>query len=152
MGVLYDYFRAPEVDQVRDLLDENDGFSPVERFEGIDLKWIDPGVILGKLVGFATGQEWSTSLVIDRLIWPVGAEQEMDYQGPWVTILNDEARDTLADIPVKRVAELAERWATVEEFRGYGDAEYLREVIAGFIGLAARAREHGESLFCWICL
>jgi hypothetical protein len=43
-------------------------------------------------------------------------------------------------------------WATVEEFRGDEDADYLREVIAGFIGLAARARQHGESLFCWVCL
>ncbi len=78
MGVLCDYFRAPGVDEVRAFLDNNDGASPVEAFDGIDLKWIDPGVILGRLVGLATDQEWSTGLVNDHLIWPAGAEQDMD--------------------------------------------------------------------------
>ncbi len=153
MGVLYDYFRAPSAAEVRRHLDEHDGSSPVPAtFDGIELKTIDPAVILGQLVGFAIGQEWGLDLVNERLIWPEGAEQDMEYQGPWASSLDDRARDVLAGIPADQVSDLAERWAAVEEFGGYADPEFLREVVADFVALAARAREHGESLYCWSCL
>jgi hypothetical protein len=48
--------------------------------------------------------------------------------------------------------ELAGRWASAEEFGGYADLEFLREVVAGFAALAVRARERGESLYCWSSL
>lgn len=82
MGVLYDYFRAPGVAEVRRHMDESD-FSPVPgTFDGIELKSIDPNVILGKLVGFVVGREWSSDLVHDRLIWPEGGEQDSSHEGP----------------------------------------------------------------------
>jgi hypothetical protein len=153
VGVLFDYFRAPGEAEVRRHMDENDAFSPVPApFDGIELKTIDPGVILGQLVGFATGQQWSTDLVDDRLIWPEGGEQDTEHEGPWVTVLDNRTRDVLAGIPSDRVPELAEQWSAVEEFGGFADQEFLREVVAGFTALATRAREHGESLYCWICL
>jgi hypothetical protein len=153
MGVLYDYFRAPGVAEVRRHMDENDAFSPVPAtFDGIELKTIDPSVILGKLVGVVTGREWSTDLVDDRLIWPEGGEQDLMHEGPWVTVLDDRARDVLAGIPADQVPALAERWAAVEEFRGYADPEFLREVLADFTALAAQARGQGESLYCWMSL
>ena len=149
MGVLFDYFRAPGEAEVRQHMDENNAFSPVpETFDGIELKTIDPAVILGQLVGFVAAQQ----PVDDRLIWPEGGEQDMEHQGPWVSLLDNRTRDVLAGIPADRVPELAERWATVEEFGGFADPEYLRDVVADFTALATRAREHGESLYCWICL
>jgi hypothetical protein len=70
-----------------------------------------------------------------------------------VTVLDDQARDVLADIRADRVPELAERWASIEEFRGdVPGPEFLREVVADFSALALRARERSESLFCWMCL
>lgn len=153
MGVLFDYFRAPGVAEVRRHMDENDASSPMpETFDGFWLKHIDPSVVLGQLVGFVTDRESTTDLADDRLIWPEGGEQDMSHEGPWVTVLDDRARDVLADIPADRVPDLAERWATVEEFRGHADPEFLREVVADFSALALRARERSESLFCWICL
>lgn len=153
MGVLFDYFRAPGVAEVRRHMDENDAFSPVPvTFDGIELKTIDPSVILGQLVGFVTDREWSTDLVDERLIWPEGGEQDMSHEGPWVTVLDDRTRNVLADIPADRVPELAERWATVEEFGGHADPEFLREVVADFTALAQRARERSESLYCWSSL
>ncbi len=134
-------------------MDENHASSPVPAtFDGIDLKTIDPTVILGKLVASVTGQQWSTDLVDDRLIWPEGGEQDMTHEGPWVTVLGDHARDVLAGIPADRVPELAEQWAAAEEFRGHADEQFLREVLAGVTGLAVRARDHGESLYCWMSL
>jgi hypothetical protein len=153
VGVLYDYFRASSEAEVGRHMDENDGSSPVPgTFDGIELKTIDPCVILGRLVAFAIGQEWSTDVVGERLIWPEGAGQDLTYQGPWIIVLDNRARDQLAGIPADRVPELAERWATVEEFRGYADQEFLREVVVDFTALAMRAREHGESIFCWMSL
>jgi hypothetical protein len=153
MGVLTDYFRAPGVAEVRRHMDENDACSPVPAtFDGVELKGMDPAVMLGKLVGFATGREWSTDLVDDRLIWPEGGEQDLAHEGPWVTVLGDRARDVLAGIPAALAPELAERWAGIEEFDGTGDPEFLRTVVTDLIALSARAREQRESLFCWICL
>jgi hypothetical protein len=152
MGVLYDYFRAPGVADVRREMDQST-YSPVpETFDGIELKSLDPSVILGKLIGFATGQEWSPALVGERLIWPEGGEQDMEHEGPWVTVLGDQARDVLAGIPADQIPGLAERWATVEELYGDGDPEFLGEVVAEFTALAERARQHGESLYCWMSL
>lgn len=153
MGVLYDYFRAPGVPEVRRHLDENDGSTPVPApFDGLDLKSIDPGVILGRLIGFATAREWTVDLVADHLIWPEGAEQDMEYEGPWVTVLDDWARDVLAGIPAAQIPALAERWATIEEFSGHADPAFLSEALTDLITLATQARGHNESLYCWMSL
>ncbi|MEU8241258.1 hypothetical protein AB0C07_23685 [Actinoplanes missouriensis] len=153
MGVLYDYFRAPSVAAVRAHMDENEADSPLlGDFDGLALKTIDPSVILGQLVAFAMGREWGTDLVDDRLAWPENGEQDPEHEGPWVTVLDDRVRDVLAGIAADRVPELAERWAAVEEFGGFADADYLREVITDFTALATRAREQGESLYCWMTL
>ncbi|WP_433385055.1 hypothetical protein ACQPZX_06390 [Actinoplanes sp. CA-142083] len=133
---LYDYFRAPTVDAVRQRMDA-DSSSPLPAFDGDDFKSMDPSVVLGELVAVATGQPWSTTLVGDSLIWPA---DPAEHEGPWVTVLGDEARDTLAAIPASRFAELAAQWA------GTGD------VIERIVALAGRARDNDESLFCWMAL
>ncbi|MEU4563173.1 hypothetical protein AB0F72_32750 [Actinoplanes sp. NPDC023936] len=151
MSSLYDYFRAPGAAAIREHMDENEADSPVpDTFDGIQLKTIDPSVILSQLIASAMGREWGTDLVDDRLVWPEDGEQDLEHEGPWVTALNDRCRDVLAGITADRVPELAEQWATVEEFGGYGDADYLRDVITDFVALAIRARERGESLYCWM--
>jgi len=153
VSVLFDYFRAANEVQVRKHMDDNDALSPVPAtFDGMGVKTIDPCVILGQLVAFVTGQDWSPDMVGDRLIWPEGGGQDMTYEGPWVSVLDDRARDVLASIPADRTPDLAERWATVEEFGGYAEQEYLRDVVADFAALAVHAREHGESLYCWMSL
>ena len=149
MGVLYDYFRAPGPAEVRRHLDENEGSSPAEVFDSVDLKMIDPGVALSQLLEFATGRKAPDR---ERLIWPVGVADDPDYMGPWVTVLADEARDILAAIPAGRVSGLAERWTGIEEFSGFLDAEFLSGVLTDLSALAVRARAQGESLYCWCCL
>jgi hypothetical protein len=121
-------------------------------FDGIELKTIDPAVILGQLIAFAIGEDWRPGLAGERLIWPEGGEQDMSHEGPWVTVLGDRARDELAGIPADRIPELAERWAAVEEFAGLADAEFLRDVIADLTALARRAGADRESLYCWMSL
>jgi hypothetical protein len=158
MGVLYDYFRAPGVAEVQRHMATHDGGSPVRTgsgssiFDGVELSNIDHAVALGKLIGFALNEPWSSDLIGDRLVWPEGGEQDTEYAGPWVAVLGDPARDVLAGIPALRVAELTGHWAGIEEFGGQVRAEDLRPIVDSLSSLAGRARERGESLFCWICI
>ena len=153
MGVLFVYFRASRLADVRRHMDENDASSPVPTaFDGLELKGIDPFVDLGMLIAFATNQEWSVDLVNGRRVWPEGRERDTEYGGPWVSSLDVRVRDVLAGIPADCMSALANRWATIEEFGGEIDVELLREVIAALTAMAIRAREHGESLYCRIPL
>lgn len=152
MGVLFDYFRAGTADAVRKTMDEQDGGSPLGVYDGADLKGIEPAVTLGQVVGFALGREWSVGLVAESLIWPEDAREDIEYEGPWVSVLDDGSRDALAAIPADDIPELAERWARIEEFHGNADIAYLREVLTDVSALAVRAREHDESLYVWSSL
>lgn len=158
MGVLYDYFRAADPVAVAALMDLHEATSPAN-LDGwptpvVELKAVDPTVVLGQLIGFITGAEHSGRLAGERLVWPAGGEQDVDHEGPWVTVLADAARDALAGLDAARLPELAARWARIEEFGGYreGDEEFAAATIAELSGLCRAARDAGEHLFCWICL
>ncbi|WP_030488160.1 hypothetical protein [Micromonospora chokoriensis] len=159
MGVLYDYFRAVDDEAVAKLMAATDG-GPVVRAEdspvedAVDGKGIDPTVVLGKVVSFALDVSWSTDVIGDRLIWPEGAREDLEYEGPWVVVLSDRARDALADIPDDRLPGLAKQWSHIEDLSHYSDAqpEVMLSRLREFVGLARRARTSGESIYCWICL
>jgi hypothetical protein len=75
VGVLFDYFRAPDGETALRLLDEGDGVprGPATIGAGVDAldaKGIDPYVILGKLVGLILGVPWSVGLVETVGVWP----------------------------------------------------------------------------------
>jgi hypothetical protein len=155
MGVLTDYFRAPSVAHVQQLMTETDG-GPVLTadpattvYDGVESKFIDTSVILGQLISLIRDEPWTPRTVDDRLIWP---DDPSSPDGPWVVVLDDRTRDTLADVPAARVPALAESWATVEEFHGHADAPFLGGLVTELSALAGRAREAGEPLFCWISL
>jgi hypothetical protein len=159
VGVLYDYFRAVDDEAVAKLMAATDG-GPVVRAEdspvedAVDGKGIDPTAALGKVVSFALGVPWSADVIGDRLIWPEGAREDLEYEGPWVVVLSEPARDALADIPDDRLPDLAEQWSHIEEFSHYSDAEpeVMLSRLREFVGLARRARTSGERIYCWICL
>ncbi|TDC77945.1 hypothetical protein E1193_21585 [Micromonospora sp. KC606] len=158
MGVLYDYFRASDDEAVAKLLAATEG-GPVGREgdshveDAVDGKGIDPTVVLGKVVSFALDVPWNADLVGERLVWPDGAGEDPDYEGPWVVVLSEPARDALAEIPDDRLPGLADRWSQVEELSHYSDTspEVMLSRLREFVGLARRARTSGESIYCWIC-
>jgi hypothetical protein len=158
MGVLTDYFRAPSVAAVQEQMAQRDGGPLVSEdsqssaFDGVELKGVDPAVTLGRLAAFAMDTAYSSDLFEDRLIWPEGGEQDTEHLGPWVVALDDRTRDTLAGVPAQRVPDLAERWAAIEEFRGVITVDGLRSAVEQLTALAGRARDSGESLYCWISL
>jgi hypothetical protein len=158
MGVLYDYFRAPADDLVAELMDKHDGHSPggIEELATpvVDLKAVDPSIVLGQLVRFVAGSLSPAASARDRLVWPAGGENDMDHQGPWVTRLDDQVRDALAGLDDARLVEVATAWTGIEEFSHYDDntVESSAQVITLLVGLARGARDAGEHLYCWICL
>ncbi|WIX89642.1 hypothetical protein [Amycolatopsis sp. DG1A-15b] len=148
---LFDYFRAPDADAVQRVMSASDGCSPMgEVFDGVDAKGIDPTVVLGMMVAAIRKVPWSPDLVEQKLVWPPGGEQDLDHEGPWVAELNASARDVLAeagDLP-----RVAQEWARIEELGGHLDVRDAQAFIETMVGLAGRAREADELLYCWMSL
>ncbi|TYB39590.1 hypothetical protein FXF50_04160 [Micromonospora sp. AP08] len=154
MGVLYDYFRAADDAAAVRLMDELDG-GPVAvsgdggAVDAIDLKGIDPAVILGQLVSLVRGVDWEVDTIVSGLLWS-GDEQE----GPWLMSIDCATRDTLASIDDAQVRELSARWGRIEELAWGGPPadDEMRPVIEQIAALARRARNAGDNLYCWCCL
>ncbi|MEV4411334.1 hypothetical protein [Catellatospora sp. NPDC049609] len=149
MRVLFDYFRAVDDAAAVRLMDGLEG-GPIAIPDGsvdvADLRGIDPWVSLGQLVSIARGVEWDTDTVRTDLLWPDGEDT-----GPWLISLDDAARDTLAALTAERMAQLSAQWARIEE-RGLDDADpddLMLPIIEEIAGLARRARDAGDHLYCW---
>jgi hypothetical protein len=117
--------------------------------DAVDLKGIDPTVTLGRLIALARGVAWDVGLVATELLWS-GDEQE----GPWLTSIGDAARDTLASIASSDVPSLTEQWGQTEELARNGPwpAHQLLPIIDQVAGLARRAHDAGDHLYCWCSL
>jgi hypothetical protein len=62
------------------------------------------------------------------------------------------AQVALAEADDRRLAELAARWSQVEELTGqHNDSDLLLRILEDLRGLARRACERGDRLYCWIC-
>lgn len=148
MGVMYDYFRAPSEDEALRARTVRDG--PVREFDGVETKWIDPHVALGKLVGFVRGVPWSLDIVSTTCLWPprwTDAEEGVEE-------LDEQVRDVLASVDDGSVPELAARWAGIEEFRYFSDSDsdWARSLVQDLVGLARRAKGADERLYCFSCV
>ncbi|MFB6395622.1 hypothetical protein [Polymorphospora lycopeni] len=172
MGVLHDYFRAPDAATAIRAMDALGGPLTPDgdgrpAFDGVATKGIDPDVVLGKLVALMREVPWTTDVVGDELVWPApdaaprNAEEARAMPpdapwvtGPWLFELDEPARDTLAELDDDRHSEIAVAWGRTEELADFGpvDPEYLVELVTELTGLARRARENGERLYCWTCL
>ncbi|MEU7613999.1 hypothetical protein [Micromonospora sp. NPDC049204] len=151
MGVLYDYFRAEDDAAAVRLVEDFEG-GPLAVGHGgaavdaVDLKGIEPTVILGQLVGFVRQVDWNASLIGTDLVW-----SEDEQEGPWLMSLDRATRDTLASIATPQMPELSARWGRTEELARSGplpDDEML-PVIDKVAALVQRARDAGEGLYCW---
>ncbi|GID91075.1 hypothetical protein ACFQFC_38030 [Amorphoplanes digitatis] len=152
MGVLYDYFRVAGDAAAVQLMHETEG-GPVARegatVDAIDLKGIEPVVTLGRLVALAADVPWDAGLVDTGLLWSGGEE------GPWLMSIEDTVRDTLASITGgERSAWLSAQWGRTEELAWDGPLpdDRMLPAIEEIAGLARRARDAGEHLYCWCCL
>lgn len=163
MGVLTDYFSAPDSETVAGLMEHTDGRSPLNgprpAFDGVQAKWVDPAVVLGQLVAAIRKVPWSVDIVESTLVWPPepdggweAADDGDPYMtGPWTYRLDDATRDTLAGVPDADVPALVAEWVRIEELRG-AVADDWRPFVEELVALARNARESGAHLFGWACV
>lgn len=164
MGVLTDYFRAADTALVVQALERTDGGPLVggvdPAFDGVDAKGVDSAVVLGQLIAAIRQVPWGVDLVKETVVWPItpapgpqGPEDEDDpwATGPWVTALDNTVRDALAGTDDQDVVRVVAEWARAEELAG-ASVEDLRPLAEELIRLARRAHDHGEQLYCWVCL
>jgi hypothetical protein len=163
---VHDYFRANDAKAAIQAMDRLRGpLRPEPAFDGVAMKNIDPTVMLGKLVAFIRAVPWKVGNVSIAVIWPPGPKPatklEFDQlpndspwrHGPWLQELDNEARNTLASVDDARIAGLAVMWANIDEFNvyrkvGYVTIEAMLELINNLVGLARRARDAGDHLYC----
>jgi hypothetical protein len=115
MGVLHDYYRAPdrstaattlEIPPVRVLKRPDE---PV--FDAVDGKGIDPIVMLTTFWSLLTSVPYDELPQADFADVAVGGED-----GPWITELPAQLRDALADADDGRLRDTAQQWVLTEEF------------------------------------
>ncbi|GAA0952734.1 hypothetical protein [Nonomuraea longicatena] len=171
MGAFYEYYRAADhaaatsrPEHSREIADTSRG---VPEFDVVATKWIDPEVALGQLVAFAGRVDYSLGLVetVELYPPPEGAprsdegwhalpEDSPYLAGPAIAALPAQARDMLAGVDDARLPMLAEQWATIEEFSHFtaDEDEFMLSLTKELVGLARRAKEHDQLLYCWMCL
>ncbi|MEV6551073.1 hypothetical protein AB0M57_20520 [Streptomyces sp. NPDC051597] len=165
MGVLTDYFRAPDAASVVRVLEQADGGSPLftepPAFDGVEAKRVDPAVVLALLIAAIRQIEWRVDLVEETAVWPTSPppsgphspEDEDDpwATGPWVSELPSAVRDTLAGVHDSEIPAVVARWVRAEELGG-ARAEDIQPLAEELILLARQARGADDRLYCWMSL
>lgn len=161
MGVLVDYFRAPNGEAALRLLDEGDGVprgpATVAGLDALDAKGIDPHVALDELVGLILCVPWSVDLIQTRLVWPPEETSRVPEDspwntGPWLEELDDRIRDALAEADDHALPSVAEKWVRIEEPGADADTAPALRFIESLVALARRARQANDHLYCWTCV
>jgi hypothetical protein len=149
VGVLYDYFRAPDASTAAAVLERVGGpmggpDAPV--LDAVDGKGIDPEVMMRTL------QSLLTEVPYDELPWGEMLAMSDDANGPWIMQLSEELRDALADAQASRLPAVAEQWVRTEEFWDQATAAEVLPFLGEVTAMARRARQAGERLYCWSSL
>ena len=147
MGVLFDYFRAPDASTAAAVLERlggpRDPDAPL--LDAVFGKGFEPAVMMVRLQSLLTGVPY------DQL--PGGELLALEGEdGPWIMQLSEELRDALADAQPSRLPAVAEQWVRTEEFWDQPPAAEVLPFLGEVTALARRARQAGERLYCWICL
>lgn len=170
MGVLYDYFSAPDDAAAAAVIDRAGGPGAPEAASpnrGGLFRWrvdqstlpvpglaiadtgIDPVVQCATLEELLTGRpyevietdpRWGQTLAIRD-----GGER-------LILTLTDDLVDALARADPADLARVAGPWAQTEEFGGQGDPDVLKSFLTDFSAAAREARSEGRTLYCWVCV
>ncbi|GAA4558230.1 hypothetical protein [Planotetraspora kaengkrachanensis] len=171
MGVFYEYYRASDREAAVVRPDRSrvvaNPSREVPAFDAVETKWVDPKVVLGRLVTFIGDVDFSLDLVGTVTLYPPpeGApksDKEWDalpedspyLEGPGIEELTVNVRDVLAGADDARLPLVAERWSKIEEFSHFSsvDGEYMLSLVRGLAGLARRAKASDQMLYCWSSL
>lgn len=176
MGLLTDYFAAPTDDAAAAVLHRVGGPGsqkvaterpgPVKRglfgkkqsgpvievvtdtsltpFDMVDLGGIDPIVQMGTLEEILTGRDYDEVVSENRVIADADGGEQL------VVRLSAELTAALSDATDATLADAAARWSQTEEFWGAADPTDLAEQLRELGGLARRAIEDANKVYCWL--
>jgi hypothetical protein len=149
VGVLFDYFRAPDASTAAAVLERLGGPRDPEAppLDAVAGKGFEPAVMLRKLQSLLTGVPYDQLPEAEVELLAMEGED-----GPWIVQLSEELRDALADAQPSRLPAVAEQWVRAEEFWEQPPAAEVLPFLGEVTALARRARQADERLYCWICL
>lgn len=157
MGVLYDYFAAASDDAAASTISILGGPARASAgqsagtgrtpFDTVAVGGIDPVVQMGTLEALLTGGDFEQILEGPRAGKVLAAEDGGELV---VVALTDELQAALAGSDEAALEAVAVPWSQTEEFWGEGDPQILASVLGELAGLARRARQKDQRLYCWI--
>ncbi|WP_062461615.1 hypothetical protein [Demequina soli] len=123
--------------------------SHAQPFPTVDGRGVEPVVQMAEVEALLTGRA-SDDLIAEDSIGQVIADRGNGER--LVVKLTDALSGALANATDDDLREIARPWAATEEFWGEGDPDDLAALLQSLAGLARRARENGDSLYCWLSL
>jgi hypothetical protein len=149
VGVLFDYFRAPDASTAAAVLERLGGPRDPEAppLDAVAGKGFEPAAMMRKLQSLLTGVPYDQLPEAEVELLAMEGED-----GPWIVQLSEELRDALADAQPSRLPAVAEQWVRTEEFWEQPPAAEVLPFLGEVTALARRARQADERLYCWICL
>lgn len=157
MRLICDYFRAPDRTTALFLhFPEYWTDTALPDAEAVRLKSIDPYVMLGRLVSLLLSRATFEDVLFSGFPERDVPEPELltpEDDDPVIVELDVLVRDTLAKATQAEMDAAAPLWAQTEEFVGNPslDLPEVRRSAADLAGLAGRAREAGQMMYCLIC-
>ena len=149
MGILTDYFVAPSDEAAAEVL--SSGPSGVADLPALQMKGLEPVVVMGSLEAILTGRDYDEVSENPRQGFMFSYDDDGERS---VTALTNELRDALATSAESRLREAGVELAATEELMALDD-EDVKAVVDGVLELAALARiarDRGEGMYCWMCL
>ncbi|GAB1822856.1 hypothetical protein [Herbidospora sp. RD11066] len=141
-----DYFSAATDDEAIAVIGRPSGVSPNDR---VELKMIDPHVMMGSLESLLTGvpyEEISARPRHARLL------RLHDDESEAVVTISDEFTSALAAATDDELRAVAGPWSETEEFWGHADPAELTGILMELRDLAVRTLEGGRRLYCWMLI
>ena len=171
MGVLYDYFSAPDDAAAAAVIDRDGGpgstglaaptgsrifgrrrQQPAQgglAYPTVADTGIDPVVQCGTLEELLTGRPYEDIETDPRWSQALAIRDEGERL---VLTLTDSLVDALAGADADQLASVAVPWSKTEEFWGAGDPAALASFLVDLSATAKGARARGETLYCWVCV
>ncbi len=143
MGVLFDYFAAPDDAAAATAIDNG----PDGLFDTLSTK-VDCVVLLGELEHLLGGRSFDDQLDDPRADGLVSDRDEGDVQ---VLTISRVTQDVLASASDADLPAVAREWAQAEEFGGDAEPAELETLARDLCALARRANDGGLGMYCWVC-
>jgi hypothetical protein len=167
VGASYEYYRAADRDAALVNPETPRVIEPgvTRGFDAVDAGKIDPESEFCDLVALALGAPRSQGLLGLTYLYPPpeGAPRSLEEAdalpedspyliGPGIAEFAVHIRDALAGIEDERLPTLAVQWSETEQFTRYRgvDPQDLLPLIEDFVGLARRAKDNDQMLYCWM--